>query len=36
MIRNVISRGRVANIPQGTKGVVGVRMGTRNRGSKGL
>jgi hypothetical protein len=30
------SRGRVANIPQGTRGVVGVGVGTRNRGPKGL
>jgi transposase len=32
----ILSRGRVASIPQGTKRIVEVGVGTRNRGPEGL
>jgi hypothetical protein len=36
MIDVPVSRGRVASIPQGTKRIVEVGVGTRNRGPEGL
>jgi putative exporter of polyketide antibiotics len=34
--RDRVSRGRAASIPQGTKRIVEVGVGTRNRGPEGL